>query len=218
MRAAGVIALVLSALALASGCTCAKSQPAPGKASCTKDSECFVSAEMCCKSCCDGLIHATTPAQFEADRAACAPVKCPESLNCDGTTCPAAPGVDEFEAFCRNGFCVAEQRTSPAPVTSAPVADQPVDPDYECDANTECEVSDFTCCPSCCEHQVYAAPTKRLEKLPGQCPPECPPKRNCASAVCGESGNVKDFEALCENHHCKAVKKRLGATPPAHLQ
>ena len=184
--------------------------PARDRNDCERDDQCVIRANSGCCSCCQGEPEAFTTDQARQMQMRCAAVDC--AHDCETVKCarPRARPAD-FRAVCRQRHCEKVPVAAPPPPPPPPPTDV-----NSCVTDSECTLTDYSCCTGCCEREVYATTPRALAASRRACATKSCPAYECAAVQhCRSPAPASSFSAICEAGRCQRVVKN---SPPPSAQ
>jgi len=196
MRA--LAALLVASAALADVAPHPRPPPRP-PAECSLDADCAISTfPGCCGSCCPTEPYAESNAQLSAAMKRCAIVDCARP-QCDAVRCAAASPPSQWRAVCVAGQC---QRVAAS-----------ADPEA-CGGDADCVVTEFRCCPGCCEGGPRAITQAKLAQEERLCAVEECARPDCGRRECKPHPPASAFRAQCQQSRCVLVAAQPPPPPP----
>ena len=159
--------------------------PAPRLGACEGDDDCVITTQSQCCDCCPGVPRSV--ARSDLGQLDCSSRNC-GVVGCNRTLCKPAQDPSTLQAVCRAGTCRAE------PVRVKKNASF-------CANDSDCLVSSFSCCESCCPAAPRATTAAELEALRGQCVTTMCPMVRCAREQCKPM--LPPGQATCRNNRCE---------------
>lgn len=159
--------------------------PAPRLGSCENDDDCVITTGAQCCECCPGVPRSVARADLAQQD--CSTRNC-GVVGCKATMCKPVQDPSTLQAVCRAGTCRAE----PVPVKKNASF---------CANDSDCVVSSFSCCDSCCPAPPRATTAAELQALRGQCVNMMCPMVRCAPEQC--KAIPPPGAATCRNNRCE---------------